>query len=79
MLLSVDSYHQHKPEADVSHSTSVPPSFLDILMAYSKPMLKSSGKKLSPSFIPFWIGKLLGKWLPIQTLLFSFSFHFNTF
>jgi hypothetical protein len=27
IYLPVDSHHQHNPEADVSHSISVPPSF----------------------------------------------------
>jgi hypothetical protein len=39
-------------------------------MEYSKAKLKSSGDKASRSFKPFWIGKLSGKCLPIQTLLY---------
>jgi hypothetical protein len=40
-------------------------------MAYSKAKLKSSGD----SFSSFWIGKLLGKYLPIQILLYVSSKH----
>jgi hypothetical protein len=39
-------------------------------MACSKAKLKSSGDKASPSFRPFWIGKLSDKCLPIRTLLY---------
>jgi hypothetical protein len=35
-------------------------------MAYSKAKLKSSGGRASPCFIPFWIGKLSEKCLPIR-------------
>jgi hypothetical protein len=40
-------------------------------MAYAKAKLKSCGDKASPSFKPFWIGKLSDKCLPIWTLLYA--------
>jgi hypothetical protein len=34
-------------------------------MTYSRAKMKSSGDKASPSFRPFWIGKISDKCLPI--------------
>jgi hypothetical protein len=38
-------------------------------MAHSNVKLNSCGDKAFPYFIPFWIGKLSDKYIPVCTLL----------
>jgi hypothetical protein len=48
-------------------------------MAYCKAKLKSSGDKASPSFRPFWIGKLTDKWPSELIMLFLKNLCFSHF
>jgi hypothetical protein len=46
-----------------------------LLMAYSKAKLKSNGDRASPSFKPFLIVNLSGKYFPTRTLLYITARH----
>lgn len=70
-ILPSNKCQQHTPQADISHSISIPPGINNgaFWMSISKAKLKRNGNKASPCFKPIWIGEVLQKLFNYKTFL----------